>query len=92
MFSNFCFQAEIKAFLEKVCTVFPSELTDTCKDVIDEYGPDIIKLLLKEVDPYTICKEIGLCSSSKKSALQPRLMGILSPVDTLPLEGVKTGL
>lgn len=82
---------EIKELLEKACTYVPSELTDTCKDIIDRFEPDIIKLLLKNIDPYTICKEIGLCSSSKLQALQPGLMGILSPMDTLPLEGVKTG-
>ena len=75
-----------------MCTVFPSDLTDACKSVIDKYETVIIKFLLQNLDPYTICKKIGLCSASKKSALQPGLMGILSPVDTLPLEGVKSGL
>ena len=61
--SYFVSQAEIEEGLEKVCSYVPSAFASECKSFIEEYGPMIVKLLLQELDPKTVCTELGLCSS-----------------------------
>ncbi|KAK3580729.1 hypothetical protein CHS0354_005737 [Potamilus streckersoni] len=55
-------------FLEKVCALLPSQYTLTCQDIIKEYAPAIAELLALEINPTTICKEIGLCPDSSKNS------------------------
>ena len=37
-----------------------------CQKLVNEYAPEIIELLLQELQPDEICTELGLCSSGKK--------------------------
>ena len=37
-----------------------------CQKLVNEYAPEIIELLLQELQPDEICTELGLCSSEKK--------------------------
>ncbi|CAB3995678.1 hypothetical protein BSL78_18317 [Paramuricea clavata] len=54
---------EIEAALEKVCSLLPSTIRSECDTFVEEYGPEILKLLLQELQPDQICAELGLCSS-----------------------------
>ena len=87
----YLFQDEIKNALEGACALLPSEYKDICDSIVEDYISEIIEKLLKNIDPYEICKEIGLCKANKFQALQPSLTGILSPVDTLPLQEARKG-
>lgn len=56
-------QAEIEAALEKVCSLVPSTYRADCNAFVQEYTPEIIKLILSEVSPSEVCSALGLCSS-----------------------------
>ncbi|KAG8452060.1 hypothetical protein GDO86_004017 [Hymenochirus boettgeri] len=47
--------------LEKVCKVIPTEYSQKCEDLIEEYGNAIIELLEQEASPEFICSTLGLC-------------------------------
>ena len=37
-----------------------------CQKLVNEYAPEIVDLLLQELQPSEICTELGLCTSGKK--------------------------
>ena len=51
--------------MENVCNILPSSIKSECDDFIQEYTPEIIKLLEEKLQPESLCKQIGLCSSVK---------------------------
>ena len=53
--------------MENVCNILPSSIKSECDDFIEEYTPQIIKLLEEKLQPESLCKQIGLCSSVKVS-------------------------
>ncbi|XP_077999573.1 prosaposin-like isoform X1 [Glandiceps talaboti] len=57
--------SEIIAVLDKVCSALPSSLGTECTALIDEYGPEILKLLVQQLDPKQVCSELGLCTAQK---------------------------
>ena len=63
----FIFQADIREALDKVCGFLPDSISAECKQLVDTYGDELIQLLLQNLDPETICKEIGLCSAQTKT-------------------------
>ncbi|KAJ8022464.1 Prosaposin [Holothuria leucospilota] len=58
-------EAEIEAALEKVCSLVPSTYRAACDAFVQEYTPEIVKLILSEVSPSEVCSALGLCSSIK---------------------------
>merc|ERR1712183_882082 len=60
-------QKEIEEALENVCNILPSSIKSECDDFIEEYTPQIIQLLEEKLQPESLCKQIGLCTSEKKS-------------------------
>jgi len=52
--------------VEKVCFKLPKSYADMCKAFVDEYGPEVIQLLLNKYPPDMICKTIGLCTQRQK--------------------------
>eukprot|EP00052_Salpingoeca_macrocollata_P033613 m.8978 g.8978 ORF g.8978 m.8978 type:complete len:171 (+) comp5345_c0_seq1:2-514(+) len=61
-------EAEIEKAVEEVCKILPSSIRPECDNLIQEYGPQIIALLLKDEPPATICSQLGLCSAAEISA------------------------
>ncbi|XP_020017808.1 prosaposin [Castor canadensis] len=51
--------------LDVVCSKLPQSVSGVCQEVVDTYGPSILSLLLQELSPDLVCREISLCSSSK---------------------------
>ncbi|KAI5069998.1 hypothetical protein GOP47_0014341 [Adiantum capillus-veneris] len=37
-----------------------------CKTMVNQYGDQIIEMLLQKMNPLTICTQLGMCSSAKK--------------------------
>uniref|UniRef100_A0A8C7JDK7 Prosaposin n=1 Tax=Oncorhynchus kisutch TaxID=8019 RepID=A0A8C7JDK7_ONCKI len=58
---------DVVRVLETVCSVLPPSLSAQCKDLIESYGQAIIKLLLQEADPKTICTVLGLCNDASRA-------------------------
>jgi saposin len=54
----------IKDALDQLCSYLPSTLTQECKEYVEDYSELIISLLEQEVDPSTICSQLGLCSTT----------------------------
>lgn len=57
-------QAEIQHALDQVCGIVPSQYKDTCNGLIQQYGPEVIALLINEVEPQTICPQLKLCPTA----------------------------
>ena len=68
----------IEQALDKVCDLMPSTISRECTSFVQQYGPEIIKLLLNEVKPEEVCTLIKLCTSTVKKTLpRPAVSGIL---------------
>jgi len=87
----------IKNALEQLCSYLPSTLTQECQEYVEDYSELIISMLEQEVDPSTICTQLGLCSASKiqLGLIMPSLklkLPVSKPHLSLikPLEGVST--
>jgi len=60
-------EAQIIASLEAVCSKLGAVKAE-CKTVVDQYGPQIIQLLVQKEDPQTVCTQIGLCAKPAVAA------------------------
>ncbi|XP_078493268.1 uncharacterized protein LOC100176110 isoform X7 [Ciona intestinalis] len=65
-------ETEIVDAVENICKVLPANLQTECKDLIDEYGTQLINLLAQEIKPSELCAAIKLCSSYKITHTQVR--------------------
>lgn len=60
------FQPEVEKWLEYVCnTEMPKPIRNECNAFVETYGPVVISLLIKQVDPKKICSTIGACPKSQ---------------------------
>ena len=63
---KFLIKPEVEKWLEYVChTVMPAPLKNECSSFVQEYGPIVIALLVKEVNPNQVCGFIGVCPKQK---------------------------
>jgi cathepsin B len=65
---------EVETLLTEVCNIVPKEYQAGCQAIVQQYGTDLINMLLKEISPHAICKMIGLCTS-EMSALPTNFDG-----------------
>ena len=59
-------EPEIEKWLQYVCSVFPSSIKSECNSFVDQYGPLIISLLVRKIEPEKICQTIELCPRSSQ--------------------------
>lgn len=53
--------------MDYVCkTDMPKPIRNECSQFVDQYGPVIIPLLVKQINPDAICKLIGACAKGKE--------------------------
>jgi saposin len=64
-------EAEVQAILDKICDLFPDTLKEECTAFVNEYGPQIIQLIVKNIDAKTICGDIDLCPKSASAISAP---------------------
>jgi len=57
-------EAELEQLLDQICSYLGSAKAE-CQSIVNTYVPTIIALLKQEMTPALVCKEIGLCTSSK---------------------------
>jgi hypothetical protein len=62
-------EEEIEQSLQKVCTQMPATLQTQCHELIKDYGPPIIAILIHEFDVTTICRKLNLCTKQMKVEL-----------------------
>ena len=56
-------QKKIEQALETVCDESP--IKQQCDEFIEQFTPQIIKLLEEQLQPETLCGEISVCISNK---------------------------
>ena len=53
-----------------ICSYMPETIAEKCEDYVQEYGDEIIKLIVDmEMDPDMICSALGLCTTSQSKLL-----------------------
>lgn len=63
-------KAEIKEALEHSCDKLRMKLQKQCHKYIDRYGDRIADLVIKEMEPKIICRELSLCLWSEQDDLE----------------------
>ena len=63
-------QAEIEQALDQVCGFLPGQYKDECDQLVAQYTPMIIELLVAEVTPKQLCSAMNLCPASKVNTYQ----------------------
>eukprot|EP00768_Dysnectes_brevis_P008631 gnl/Dysnectes_brevis/794_a875_3686.p1 GENE.gnl/Dysnectes_brevis/794_a875_3686~~gnl/Dysnectes_brevis/794_a875_3686.p1 ORF type:complete len:222 (-),score=40.32 gnl/Dysnectes_brevis/794_a875_3686:73-738(-) len=66
-------EGEIESFLEKICVYVPDSLTYECELMIESYLPDLVDLLVQQLDPLSICSLLTLCDGSTSIAVDTKL-------------------
>jgi len=56
-------EEEIKEFVDEICTKLPSSLRGQCTKFVDTYEPLLVDLLVNDLEPSQVCKEIKLCDA-----------------------------
>ncbi|CAF1099474.1 unnamed protein product [Adineta steineri] len=62
-------EEEIEQSLQKVCQDMPATLRSQCHELIDNYGPSIIAVLIGHFDASTVCQKLNLCTKQMKVEL-----------------------
>ncbi|XP_037955000.1 uncharacterized protein LOC119684931 [Teleopsis dalmanni] len=63
-------KADIEAALQQSCNKLRKKIQNKCHTYIDKYGDKIATLILKEMEPKMICRELGLCLWSEQEDLE----------------------
>ena len=62
-YNDTCYKTLQRAVL-MLCAYMPDSIADKCEDYVQQYGDEIIRLIMEmEMDPDEICAELGLCST-----------------------------
>uniref|UniRef100_A0A671QGL8 Uncharacterized protein n=1 Tax=Sinocyclocheilus anshuiensis TaxID=1608454 RepID=A0A671QGL8_9TELE len=64
-------QAEIEEAVLKVCDFLPDAVRDECNQLIEQYEPLLVQLLLQTLDPDFVCMKLGACPEAVQ-----RLLGL----------------
>jgi len=71
-------QAQIVSALNNQCSIFViPDIVAQCRNFVNAYVPQIIQLLLKQVEPSTVCTKLNLCSSEEIVAASNTLNNLL---------------
>lgn len=46
----------------RACSLLPAPISTQCREVVDTYGPSLLDILVKELNPELLCGVIELCS------------------------------
>ncbi|XP_075466722.1 prosaposin [Ascaphus truei] len=58
-------ESQIQNFMKRVCNFLPEPMQDECQQIVDQYEPMIVQLLLQVLDPSFICMKLKLCVNGK---------------------------
>ncbi|XP_027021506.2 prosaposin isoform X3 [Tachysurus fulvidraco] len=54
-------EAQIEEAVKKVCNFLPEEYKTQCDQLIEQYEPLIVQLMLQALDPEFVCMKLGAC-------------------------------
>ncbi|GAA6094238.1 prosaposin isoform X3 [Tachysurus ichikawai] len=54
-------EAQIEEAVKKVCNFLPDEYKTQCDQLIEQYEPLIVQLMLQALDPEFVCMKLGAC-------------------------------
>ncbi|KAN0042341.1 hypothetical protein ACTFIV_004904 [Dictyostelium citrinum] len=66
-------EAQILKFLDKDCDIFGKGGSVTCQNIVNNYAPQIINLILNNESPSEVCGLVGLCASKIEEPVQGEL-------------------
>lgn len=59
-------EEEVKQLLDKVCSLLPDSLKQTCTETVNNYYDQLVDLIVKGFTPEQVCQELGLCPSARR--------------------------
>ncbi|XP_067928712.1 prosaposin-like isoform X2 [Watersipora subatra] len=59
-------QQQVFALLDKLCAELPSDLAPQCEGMVQQFGPNIMKILSDDINAQQLCTDIGMCTSAQK--------------------------
>ncbi|XP_072533734.1 prosaposin [Salminus brasiliensis] len=62
-------EAQIEEAVRKVCNFLPDEYKTQCDQLVEQYEPLLIQLLLQTLDPDFVCMKLGACPEVVKQLL-----------------------
>ncbi|XP_045558271.1 prosaposin isoform X1 [Salmo salar] len=62
-------QAQIEDAVRKVCSFVPEAVRGECDQLVEQYEPMLVQLLLQVLDPDFVCMKVGLCPEAVQSLL-----------------------
>uniref|UniRef100_A0A8C9ZNT5 Prosaposin n=1 Tax=Sander lucioperca TaxID=283035 RepID=A0A8C9ZNT5_SANLU len=62
-------EAQIEEAVRKVCSFLPSSFQAECDQMIEQYEPVLIQLLLQMLDPDFVCMKVGACPDAVRMLL-----------------------
>nr|XP_006630488.1 PREDICTED: prosaposin isoform X1 [Lepisosteus oculatus] len=62
-------EAQIEEAVRKVCNFLPETVRDECDQLVQQYEPLLVQLLLQMLDPDFVCTKVGACPDALKSLL-----------------------
>ncbi|XP_031434822.1 prosaposin isoform X2 [Clupea harengus] len=62
-------EAEIEDAVRKVCNFLPESVRTECDQLVEQYEPMLVQLLLQMLDPDFVCMKMGACPEGLKKLL-----------------------
>uniref|UniRef100_A0A8C6V583 Prosaposin n=1 Tax=Neogobius melanostomus TaxID=47308 RepID=A0A8C6V583_9GOBI len=62
-------EAQIEEAVKKVCNFLPKAYQTECDQLIEQYEPTLVQLLLQMMDPDFVCMKMGACPGAVKRLL-----------------------
>ncbi|XP_022599359.1 prosaposin-like isoform X2 [Seriola dumerili] len=62
-------EAQIEEAVRKVCSFLPDSLQTECDQMIQQYEPMLVQLLLQMLDPDFVCMKVGACPEAVRRLL-----------------------
>lgn len=65
---------EIEHYLDMACGFLPESVQQNCVNIVNNYFPEIVEYLEKDLTPQMVCSELGLCSSNMEDEINKCLV------------------
>ncbi|XP_056147569.1 prosaposin [Lampris incognitus] len=62
-------QSEIEDVVRKVCNFLPESVRSECDQLVEQYEPILVQVLLQMLEPDFVCMKIGACSETVQRLL-----------------------
>ncbi|XP_023819351.1 prosaposin isoform X2 [Oryzias latipes] len=62
-------EAEIEEAVKKVCSFLPDAYKTECDQLVEQYEPVLVQLLLQMLDPDFVCTKVGACPEAERKLL-----------------------